>query len=218
MSLALLVGGGATCGCLEGDAEPIVRITADAAGPASDAATPPPACAAGGPYALYYRAAQTAADADSIDFLFKVQNASGAPLPLVGLAVRYYFTSEVPAPQTSVYYADECCTTSRTGFTADVAVTVNAMPVPTATADHYLEVTFDAGAGSIEDGDDVQIEVGLFAAMHAQNLDQANDYSFLAADTGSQAAWDLCPPQCTAFQSCLMTAYVNGSLVWGAPP
>jgi hypothetical protein len=211
ITLAVVVAWGATCGCLEGDAEPIVRVAADGGGGAS-------ACPAEGPYRLFYRAAQAATTADSIDFLFKIQNASGASLPLASLAVRYYFTSEVAAPQTSVYYADECCAASRTGFTADVAVTVNATPTATATADHYIEVTFDAGAGSVQDGDSVQVEVGFFAPLHAQTLNQANDYSFIATSAGTQAQWDLCPPQCAQFQSCVMTAYLNGTLIWGTPP
>jgi hypothetical protein len=219
---AWLVFAVVAAGCLSPDAEPIVRSDANDAGSAGDGSPKAPdsasACPTGAPLALYYRAAQAAAQANAIDFLFKIQNATGAAVPLSSLAVRYYFTNELATWQTSVYYADECCGDSRSGFTSDVTLTVNALANPTPTADHYIEVTFDAAAGDLLNGDAVQIEVGVFAPGHAQNLDQANDYSFVATATGTQTEWDMCPPQCAQFQSCVTTVYENGALVWGVPP
>jgi hypothetical protein len=220
--LAGLFSAATTCGCLNGDAQPIVSLGATGgveAGAAPEAGASSSACPAGAPLSLYYWTTQTAADANSIDFLFKVVNDTGAALPLSSLAVRYYFTNEVTeTPQTSVYYAGECCGASRSGFTADVAVTVNAIAAPTSTADHYLEVTFDAGAGDLAASDSVQIEVGFYAPAHDENIDQANDYSFIAGETGTQAEWDLCPTECAQFQSCVITVYENGTLAWGTPP
>jgi hypothetical protein len=215
---AWLLGATATCGCLDGDARPIVVVAKEGGAPDSDG-SPPLACPAAAPISLYYRAAQDTADANSIDFLFKIANNTGASIPLSSLVARYYFTNEItPMWQTSVYYAGECCGAERSGFAADVAVSVNAITTPTASADHYLEVTFDAGAGELIDGDSVQIEVGFFAPTHDQSLNQANDYSFVAAATGTQAEWDLCPTQCAQFQSCVITVYENGTLVWGVAP
>jgi hypothetical protein len=54
--------------------------------------------------------------------------------------------------------------------------------------------------------------------LRQPTANQANDYSFVAAATGSQAQWDGCPPQCDRFRSCLLTVYKDGSRVWGAPP
>jgi hypothetical protein len=183
-----------------------------------DAGASSSACPAGAPIELFYRTAQAAADTDAIDFLVKVQNHTGAAIPLSSLSLRYYFTNEItPTWQTAVYYAGECCNASRSGFTADVAVSVNAMPA-TASADHYLEVTFDAGAGALADGDAVQVEIAFFAPGHTQNLNQANDYSFIASAASTQAAWDQCPTACAQFGSCVITVYENGALVWGTAP
>jgi hypothetical protein len=175
-------------------------------------------CDTTGPLALYYDNAQAASTANGIDFLFKVANATGAALPLSSLAIRYYFTNEItPSGMTTVFYAGTCCGNSRSGFNADVRASVNAMS-PTPTADHYLETTFDTAAGVLLDGDSVQVEIAFHAPGFVQNLNQANDYSFIATATGTQAEWDLCPTQCASFHSCLMTVYKDGVLAWGTPP
>src|SRR5258708_4307449 len=102
-ALVALLGGASTAGGLEGDAQPIVRLGGDGAAPLEAGTS---SCDPGAPIALFYRTAQAASDANSIDFLFKVVNKTGAALPLGSLAVRYYFTNELtPSWQTSVYYA-----------------------------------------------------------------------------------------------------------------
>jgi hypothetical protein len=199
--------------CLDGNAEPIVRLP-QAAGTGDGGACNPSA-----PFVLYYRDAQPAASADQIDFLFKVTNDSGAAIPLSSLAIRYYLTNDLTtASQTAVYYTDTCCGTARTGFNADVVVTVNAISPPVAGADTYLETTFDSAAGVLQNGDDVQVEVGFHAVNYTQNLTQTNDYSFIASASSTQAQWDACPAQCSNFHSCVMTVYKDGVLVWGQPP
>jgi hypothetical protein len=204
----------ALAACLNGNAEPIVRVDAAGADVGGAATTCDPDRT---PLALFYRNLQGAATADGINFIFKLVNHTGAALPLSALAIRYYFTNELTTWQTAVYYADTCCAAPRTGFIGDVAVSVSAL-AGSATADHLLEVTFDAAAGALADGDSVQIEVGYFAPNHAQNLNQANDYSFVPAASGTQAEWDQCPSQCAAFHSCVMTVSRDGVLVWGTPP
>jgi hypothetical protein len=210
--------------CLNGNAEPIVRLPGaagtdgGAVGPLGTPGDGGLTCDLSGPLVLYYDNAQTAANANGIDFLFKVANVAGATLSLSSLAIRYYFTNEIAPPwETSVFYAGTCCKSSRAGFNADVNVSVVSMP-PTPTADHFLEMTFAAAAGVLLDGDSVQVEVGFHAPGFGQNLNQANDYSFIATATGTQAEWDLCPTQCALFHSCLMTVYKDGALVWGTPP
>jgi hypothetical protein len=162
---------------------------------------------------------QPAASADQIDFLFKVANHSGAAIPLSSLAIRYYFTNELTAAgQTAIYYTDTCCGSTRTSFNSDVAVTVTAISPPVSGADTYLETTFDSAAGVLQNGDDVQVEVGFHAVGYTQNFQQTNDYSFIASAAGTQAQWDACPAQCANFHSCVMTVYRDGVLVWGQPP
>jgi hypothetical protein len=208
------------CGaCLDGNAEPIVRLPE--AGTADAAATPDAAailCDTAGPIVLYYRDASPAPSVDQIDFLFKVANATGAPISLNTLAIRYYFTNDLTVPgQTAIYYTGTCCGDTRTNFNADVLVSVNPI-APTSGADTYLEVTFDSAAGVVQNGDSVQVEVGFHATGYTQNLNQTNDYSYSASASGTQAQWDACPPQCAIFQSCRMTVYRDGILVWGQPP
>jgi hypothetical protein len=207
--------------CLNGNAEPIVRLPGAAGTDGSALGTlgdGGASCDLSGPLVLYYDNAQVAANANGIDFLFKVANTTGATLSLSSLAVRYYFTNEIaPTWETSVFYAGTCCGSSRAGFNADVNVSVVSMP-PTPMADHYLEMTFTPAAGILLDGDSVQVEVGFHAPGFGQNLNQANDHSFIATATGTQAEWDLCPTQCALFHSCLMTVYKDGALVWGTPP
>jgi hypothetical protein len=197
--------------CLNGNAEPIVRSTAAAGGDGG-------ACDTSAPIVLYYRNAQPAANADQIDFLFKIVNRTGAAIPLSSLAVRYYFTNELTvAGQTAIYYTDTCCGNVRTGFSTDVIETVNLIPATTG-ANTYLETTFSSAAGAVQNGDDVQVEVGFHATGYTQTFVQTNDYSFSAGAAGTQAQWDACPTQCAQFQSCAITVYENGALVWGQPP
>src|SRR3954468_17853132 len=105
-ALAYIVASASLLSGLKGDAEPIVRggnpPVADGALEESAAGA---ACRESAPLALYYDAPPTIpAEGDSIDFLFKVANRTGADLPLSSLAVRYYFTNEIAAPwDTSVY-------------------------------------------------------------------------------------------------------------------
>lgn len=219
---AIALCGASLASCLNGNAEPIIRLpgepTAEGGAPAAPGDGGGGRCDPAAPLVLHYDNQQVANNANGIDFLFKVTNATGASLALSSLATRYYFTSEIAPPgATSVYYADTCCGDSRSGFTANVRVSVNAMP-PRPTADHYLETTFDAGAGDLTDGDSVQIEVGFHAPNFGESLDQSNDYSFIASATGTQAQWDQCPAQCALFDSCVMTVYEAGVLVWGTPP
>jgi hypothetical protein len=207
------------CGaCLNGEAEPIVRLTASAVDGAALGDSAPASCDPAAPIVLYYRDANPAASVDQIDFLFKVVNATGAAIPLSSLAIRYYFTNELTVPgQTAIYYTNTCCGAPTTSFNADVIETVNPIAAVTG-ADTYLETTFDAAAGVLQNGDNVQVEVGFHATNYTQNLQQTNDYSFAASAASTQAQWDACPPQCNNFHSCAITVYRDGVLVWGQPP
>lgn len=204
--------------CLDGSAEPIVRADAGAVVDGSaDSGAAPEACDPNAPLPLYLRMGSASATADAIDYLFKVDNRTGADIALSSLAIRYYFTSEITSPQTSVYYAGTCCGESRVGFQSDVIVSVVAIPSADG-ADHAIDVTFAAGAGTLRAGDSVQIEVGYFAPNHAQTLDQSNDYSFAPSNIGTQAEWDQCPTACAQFESCRLTVTRDGARVWGSPP
>jgi hypothetical protein len=85
-------------------------------------------------------------------------------------------------------------------------------------ADTYVEISFDATAGTLAPLHEVEVEVEYTNAARASS-NQLNDYSFTAAATGTQPQWDACPgASCTQFRSCLLTVYQGGTLIWGNPP
>ena len=83
--------------------------------------------------------------------------------------------------------------------------TIVTMSSPVANADHYLELTFSAAAGTLApyaDTGDIQARINK---TDWSNYTQTNDYSFDATKT-AYADWNK------------VTLYYNGALVWGAEP
>jgi hypothetical protein len=207
------------------DAELERADSIDAPAEASDAradtsdAGPLGRCDALAPIRLYQRSVQVAASTSMINYLVKVENATGSALPLSSLKVRYYFTHEGGgSSRLSIFYTDTCCSNPIINFDADVVLSVQTLP-PATKADSYIEIGFDAAVGSLAAGDAVQVELG-FQDAAGQNQTQTNDYSFSATASGTQHQWDSCPgPQCDAkFTVCSTTVYRDDVLVWGTPP
>jgi endoglucanase len=72
-------------------------------------------------------------------------------------------------------------------------------------ADHYLQLSFASGAGSLAPGANTGgIQNELFQASFA-TMTQTNDYSFNAADTSFTANPHI-------------TVYDNGTLIYGTEP
>ncbi len=165
------------------------------------------------PFKLIYR--HYSDTPGQINLGFKVSNGSGAPLPLRDTKVRYFFTNEVASFLYTIQYGDICC--PDTSILSHVSATVVPMSPPSPTADTYVEVTFDSGAGFLDTGHTVEVEVQL---RSSDLFTQTNDYSFIAAASGTQQQWDACPGagNCTNYHSCLMTVLVSNELVWGFPP
>lgn len=167
---------------------------------------------------LYYWNARPAERAELIDFLVKIENRTGAAVPLANLNVRYYFRDELTPPtKLDVYYSDTCCSDKIT-FNDRVLSSVHGISSPN--ADSYLEIGFEPSVGELAPGDAAQVELGYYDAASVATSQQSNDYSFLATATGSQADWDACPgPTCLpTFTSCALTVYDAGVRVWGTPP
>jgi len=176
------------------------------------------ACDLAAPFPLYYWAERSKDTTELIDFLVKVENRSGAAIPLATLSVRYYFTDELTPPVTlDVYYSDTCCS-NKISFDDQVLTTVHS--VSSAQADSYFELGFDESVGELAPGDAVQVEIGYHDAAFVSTSIQSNDYSFLATATGTQLDWDACPgPACLpAFTNCALTVHRAGVRVWGTPP
>lgn len=135
---------------------------------------------------------------DEVDPWFELVNNTSSAIPYSSLTIDYYFSD--PSDETYDFgcaWAVVSC--------ADLTGTVLAAPSPTTGADHILQITFSAAAGSLAPGaNSGDMELRMWRADWA-NINQAGDYSFNGADT-SYTAWS----QVTAFQS--------GTLVWGTEP
>ncbi|MFE9440483.1 cellulose binding domain-containing protein [Streptomyces sp. NPDC006602] len=128
----------------------------------------------------------------------EVINTSDRTVDLSDVTLRYYYTADGD----SAYGSN--CVQSALGCSN---VTQKAVPAddPAPNADHYLRIGFTAAAGSLAPGKTSQgIGLQLYRGDH-KTLNQADDRSFDAEDT-------------TYTPSKLVTAYLDGALVWGQEP
>jgi len=140
----------------------------------------------------------TAATADEAEPWLEVVNNTSTAIPLSQVTLRYYFSADTTVPYTFA------CAWAVPGC-SNLTGTVVTMADPTATADHYLQISFDADAGSLAPGaNSGDLELRLYRSDW-QDVNQADDWSFTAADTGYTPSEQV-------------TAYVNGALVWGVEP
>jgi hypothetical protein len=177
-------------------------------------------CDARAPLRLYYRNLRTAASSTDINYIIKVENATGAAIPMSSLEVRYYFTNELPSSATiDIFYTDTCCSNKKTDFNDGILTMLKSLP-PKPYADAYLPIAFGPAVGALAHGDAVQVELGFHIGGDSGSLTQSNDHSYAATAGGTQSQWNDCPgPQCESkFTSCALTVHQNGVLVWGTPP
>jgi hypothetical protein len=177
-------------------------------------------CDAQAPLRLYYWNLRTAASSTDINYIVKVENATGAPIAMSSLEVLYYFTNELTSSATiDIFYTDTCCSNKKTDFKDAILTSVQSLPA-NPNADAYLTVAFTPAVGFLAAGDAVQVEIGFHEPGYARSLTQTNDYSYAATAGGTQTQWDACPgPQCESkFTTCASTVHEDGILVWGTPP
>jgi cellulose 1,4-beta-cellobiosidase len=174
-------------------------------------------CNYANPITLLYRWWPNEAGASRLDFSFKLVNGSAQTISLDSITARYYLTNEIAAPSATVVYGDVCCPDKI--ITSHVTAKIVAMNPPALGADTYVELAFDATAGTLAPAHSLEVEVE-FANATGSASTTSNDYSYIATATGSQAQWDNCPStgNCMPFRSCVMTAYQAGTLIWGNPP
>ena len=134
---------------------------------------------------------------DEAEPWFEVVNNTSSAIPYDEISIDYYFVQ----PSSPYVFA---CAWAVPGC-ANLTGSIQPVPTPSAGADHYLQVTFSAAAGSLAAGaNSGDIELRMHRADW-QNVSQAGDYSYNAADTSYTANPDV-------------AGFVNGTLAWGNPP
>jgi hypothetical protein len=139
----------------------------------------------------------TAATTNTIIPRFEVVNMGTTAITLSDLKIRYYYTED--GTQAQSFW----CDWSPVGA-ANVTGSFVSMSTPVSGADHYLEVGFSSGAGSLAVGATLEVQT-RFAKADWSNYTQSNDYSFRAT-ASSYSAWNN------------VTGYLASSLVWGTAP
>lgn len=128
----------------------------------------------------------------------EVINNSKKSVALTDVTLRYYFTANDAAA-----YGANCVQTSLR--CSSVTQKIGALAGSAPKADHYLQIGFTEGAGSLKPGGTTEaIGLQLYRLDH-KALDQSDDRSFDAAVTHYAP-------------SKLVTAYLRGALAWGEEP
>lgn len=151
-----------------------------------------------GDLVVQYKAGDTNAADNQFKPHFNIVNNGSAAVPLSELSLRYYFTAEGSGQmQFNCDWAMVGCSNL-----SGVFVTMNPGK---ADADTYLEITFKAGAGSLQPGGQTgDIQTRNHSSSWA-NLNEDNDYSFDPSKT-AYANWER------------VTLHHNGELVFGTEP
>lgn len=141
---------------------------------------------------------------NSIHPKIRLINQSSMTLNLATVTIRYYYT--VDGDKSQNYWCDYAAITSpgHTPITSSVIGKFVKMDTTANGADYYLEIGFASGAGSLVPGGTVEIQ-SRFAKTDWSDYTQTGDYSF--------------NPSLTNYtDSTIVTAYVSGTLQWGAEP
>ena len=183
--------GGVGGGCAAGSGG---KATAGSAGEGGGTSM----CGTGGPVSNF-NANVTNFD-DELRAEIMLNNAGSIVVPVCQLTARYYFTAEAPQVTVQAQALDKWPPTLSFG-TANVSASVKKLPTPTATATHYVEISFtDSTTTKLAQYNWVRVRI----QVSPQQTQQTDDYSFAGA--GEHVA------------SSLITVYRSGNLIWGTEP
>ncbi|MNN25076.1 Exoglucanase-2 precursor [compost metagenome] len=161
-------------------------------------ATPTAVPAPSGDLKIQYRTNDTSANDNQIRAHFKVVNNGDEAISLSDVKLRYYYT--IDGDKSQQFNCDYAVVGS-SNVSGSFVKLANAVTE----ADYYLEISFGPNAGTLAPGADsgeIQIRINK---SDWSNYAEADDYS-RDATKSSYADWDK------------VTAYLNGSLVWGIEP
>jgi hypothetical protein len=123
-----------------------------------------------------------------------------ASVPLSSLTLRYWFTNETPTDPLvfACDYAQVGCSNITSKFTV--------LGSPVAKANTYVDITFNAAAGSIAIGQSTgEIQTRIHHVSYS-NFITTDTYSFIS------------DPSFVYKDTQTVTLYLNGVLVWGVEP
>lgn len=141
----------------------------------------------------------TSASTNQIGAKLNIVNGGAVSVPLADLKVRYWFTATADDVTSPLVFECDYAAVGQGNITSSFGAASGM------NADHYLEVGFLAGAGSIAAGANSGEVQARIHSSNFQNFIQTNDYSF--------------DPTKTSFQDAItVTLYASGTLIWGTEP
>ncbi len=180
-------------------------------------APPPPSCPTCKLQVNYLTTDTAAQPMNQLHFELEIANLGAMPQALSDLSVRYWFTAEGDhSLKMECDYAGPLLpNTSVVG--AFTSLTTTSGPPATATADTYLEISFQGSAAIPAAGNTGDIQFRVHDTAYATVYDVTNDYSFVAADTAANCkANDM--NQAPSCPTGVVTLYKDHVLAWGTEP
>jgi hypothetical protein len=132
--------------------------------------------------------------------LYQVVNTGASAVPLTSLTMRYWFTNENPADP--LVFECDWAQVNCSNITARLVV----LSAPVSKANTYVEISFNAGAGSLAAGQSTGEIQTRVHHVNWSNFNTTETYSFIA------------DPSFVYKDTQTVTLYQNGTLAWGTEP